>query len=84
MNNSTTKQKKLLICADSFCAEEDLNKEPWAWWNLLARDLNAKTTNLAISGASNFNIFLQLEEINLIKFYKSQFLGVLNSLATYL
>ncbi len=62
MNNSTTKQKKLLICADSFCAEEDLNKEPWAWWNLLARDLNAKTTNLAISGASNFNIFLQLEE----------------------
>ena len=62
MNNSTTKQKKLLICADSFCAEEDINKQRWAWWNLLARDLDAETINLSISGASNFNIFLQLEE----------------------
>ena len=62
MNNSTNKQKKLLICADSFCAEEKIDKKRWAWWNLLARDLNAETINLAITGASNFNIFLQLEE----------------------
>lgn len=62
MNNSTTKQKKLLICADSFCAEEKIDKKRWAWWNLLARDLNAETINLSIVGASNFNIFLQLEE----------------------
>lgn len=62
MNNSTNKQKKLLICADSFCAEEKISKKRWAWWNLLARDLNAETINLAIVGASNFNIFLQLEE----------------------
>ena len=62
MNNSTNKKKKLLICADSFCAEEKGNEKRWAWWNLLARDLNAETINLSIVGASNFNIFLQLEE----------------------
>lgn len=62
MNNSTIKQKKLLICADSFCAEENIKKENWTWWNLLSEDLNAETINLAIVGASNFNIFLQLEE----------------------
>jgi len=62
VNNSTNKQKKLLICADSFCAEEKGNEKRWAWWNLLARDLNAETINLSIVGASNFNIFLQLEE----------------------
>ena len=62
MNNSTNKQKKLLICADSFCAEDKIDKKRWAWWNLLARDLNAETINLSITGASNFNIFLQLEE----------------------
>ena len=62
MNNSTNKQKKLLICADSFCAEDILAKEKWTWWNLIARDLNAETINHSIVGASNFNIFLQLEE----------------------
>ena len=62
MNNYTTKQKKLLICADSFCAEEEGIKEKWTWWNLIARDLDAVTINHSIVGASNFNIFLQLEE----------------------
>lgn len=59
MNNYTTKQKKLLICADSFCADDNLNS--WSWWNRLANELNAETINLSISGASNLNIFLQLE-----------------------
>ena len=67
MNNYTTKQKKLLICADSFCAptrgvHDNTSDGPeWAWWNRLAKDLDAEVINLAISGASNFNIFLQLE-----------------------
>lgn len=60
MNNSTTKQKKLLICADSFCAGR--NQYNWTWWHRLAKDLKCEVTNLSISGASNFNIFLQLEE----------------------
>ena len=60
MNNSTNKQKKLLICADSFCA--DRNQYNWTWWNCLAKDLKCEVINLSISGASNFNIFLQLEE----------------------
>ena len=67
MNNSTTKQKKLLICADSFCAptrgkhDNTITAPEWAWWSRLAKDLDAEVHNLAISGASNFNIFLQLE-----------------------
>ena len=67
MNNSTIKQKTLLICADSFCAptrevHDNISNAPeWAWWSRLANDLNANVINLAISGASNFNIFLQLE-----------------------
>lgn len=60
MNNSTNKQKKLLICADSFCA--GANQYNWTWWHRLAKDLNCEVKNLSISGASNFNIFLQLEE----------------------
>lgn len=67
MNNSTTKQKKLLICGDSFLAPTksvDDNKgivPEWAWWSRLAEDLNCEVINQSISGASNFNIFLQLE-----------------------
>lgn len=67
MNNYTTKQKKLLICADSFCAptsgkhDNTTTAPEWAWWNRLAKDLDAEVHNLAITGASNFNIFLQLE-----------------------
>ena len=56
MNNSTTKQKKLLICGDSFLAPTksvDDNKgivPEWAWWSRLAEDLNCEVINQSISG----------------------------------
>jgi len=50
----------LLIVGDSFVAEGE--EQEWTWWNKLAKDLNAKSLNLGIIGASNFNIWHQLKE----------------------
>ena len=51
----------LLIVGDSFVAEGEEQLE-WTWWNKLAKDLDAKSLNLGIMGASNFNIWHQLKE----------------------
>lgn len=51
---------KLLLCGDSFTACEDIHS--WAWYAKVANDLNASITNLSITGASNFNIWHQLDE----------------------
>ena len=57
--------RKLLIIGDSFVAEDIPNFTPedyqWAWWNRLAKDINCEPVNLAITGASNFNIYHQLK-----------------------
>jgi hypothetical protein len=48
------------ICfvGDSFLA--DVN-EPWTWPMMLAKDINHTPINFSIVGASNFNIWHQLE-----------------------
>lgn len=51
----------ILIVGDSFVAEGGEQLE-WTWWNKLAKDLDAKSLNLGIMGASNFNIWHQLKE----------------------
>jgi len=57
-----TSNSNLLIIGDSFVAEDDGGEHyEWAWWNRLAKDSNSQPINLAITGASNFNIWHQLE-----------------------
>jgi len=50
----------ILIVGDSFVAEGEPRE--WTWWNRLVKDLDCKSINLAIMGASNFNIWHQLKE----------------------
>lgn len=51
-----------LIVGDSFVAEDNSDHYEWAWWNRLAKDSKANNIiNLAVTGASNFNIWHQLE-----------------------
>ena len=51
----------ILIVGDSFVAE-GAEQQGWTWWNKLAKDLGASSLNLGIMGASNFNIWHQLNE----------------------
>lgn len=51
----------ILIVGDSFVAE-GADQQGWTWWNKLAKDLGASSLNLGIMGASNFNIWHQLNE----------------------
>jgi hypothetical protein len=57
--------RKLLIIGDSFVAEDVPNFLPqnyqWAWWRRLAEDVKCEPINLAITGASNLNIWHQLK-----------------------
>ena len=57
---NSKKMNKLLVVGDSFVAEDNSQYYEWAWWNRLAKDLRLTPVNLAITGASNFNIFHQL------------------------
>ncbi len=53
--------RKLLIVGDSFVAQDNDEHHEWAWWNRLAQDTKCEPINLAITGASNFNIWHQLK-----------------------
>ena len=53
--------RKLLIVGDSFVAQDNDEHHEWAWWNRLAEDTKCEPVNLAITGASNFNIWHQLK-----------------------
>ena len=49
---------KICFIGDSFLA--DVN-EPWTWPMMLAKDIGHTPINFAIVGASNFNIWHQLD-----------------------
>lgn len=51
---------KLLLCGDSFTACNNIHS--WAWYTKIADELGASIINHSITGASNFNIWHQLDE----------------------